>query len=113
MTLETRFRKFLKAKNLNNKQLSDLIGVSESTISKALQSGKLANSKIVILTVIAFDDLNSEWLLRGKGSMLIENIQVNEPKEDYGQSDLYNYNKLVEKVQEIERELKNIKKKEE
>lgn len=113
MTLETRFKQFLKAKDLNNKQLSERIKVSESTISKALQSGKLARSKIVTLTIMAFEDLNSEWLLRGKGPMLIENFQVNEPKEDYVQSDLYNYNTLVKKVKEIERKLNNIKKEEE
>lgn len=45
--------------------------------------------------------------------MLLENIQVKEPKGLYSNLDLYNYNNLVGKVKEIEDRLNEIKKEEE
>jgi hypothetical protein len=93
----------MDCKKLNNKSLAKKINVAESTLSIAITQNKLSSSKVIALTLEAFPELSAEWLIRGKGNMIIENFEFKEPKVNYlTKEDLFDFRILVEKVRELD-----------
>lgn len=80
--METAITERLKAL-INNKSSSILdfskqIGIAQTTLSSQLCSTRGISINVISLTLIAFPDVSAEWLLRGKGNMLLS-----ESSEDF------------------------------
>lgn len=71
---------FREHKSIKQSLFAKLIGVSRSTLSEIENQKNYAPSTQLIIGIAnAFDDINIEWLLTGKGEMLkndIENSQI-------------------------------------
>ncbi|POZ51306.1 helix-turn-helix domain-containing protein [Methylovulum psychrotolerans] len=68
-TLNERILKVRKYKSLKQNEFAELIGVSRSTLSE-VESGKTKPSTDIIVGIAnSFDDVNTDWLLTGKGDM--------------------------------------------
>lgn len=59
--------------NINDNKITVDAGLSVGLIGKAKKSGKAMNSVNIEKILLAYPDLNPEWLLTGKGEMLKTN----------------------------------------
>jgi len=62
----------LKTQNLSSSQFADEIGVQRSSISHILSGRNNPSLEFVTKILKRFPDINSEWILFGKGSMYRE-----------------------------------------
>lgn len=71
MTINERIKYFRKEKKLNQKQLAEMLGITQSGVSYMEQNGStVADSSIK--TICSVYGLNEEWLRNGTGPMYIE-----------------------------------------
>ena len=70
MLLE-RINIFLDYSNLSYNKFEKSINASRGTISRALKHNKTIGSNVVESILDVYSNLSAEWLLRGKGEMLI------------------------------------------
>jgi len=101
---------------IDHKTFAREIKVSRATISDIYNGKHPAGGKVILNTLSRYEELSAEWLLRGDGQM-IRNIEpgpvriFEEPGSVYlTKQDLYNFHRLVEKVQELEVVVNEIRK---
>jgi transcriptional regulator with XRE-family HTH domain len=84
---------FREYKNLKQSVFARLIGVSRSTLSE-IENGKnnAPSTSVIVGIANAFNDINIEWLLTGKGDMLKADIEDNKSVD---------IEKIVEKIREM------------
>lgn len=76
MTINERFAEILKSKNLSVKDTAALIGKSEMYVRKLMRAGESFGIEPVLLVLNSIDDVNPDWLLRGKGNMFREQFET-------------------------------------
>lgn len=76
MTINERFTEILKSKNLSVKDTAALIGKSEMYVRKLMRAGESFGIEPVLLVLNSIDDVNPDWLLRGKGNMFREQFET-------------------------------------
>ena len=76
MTINERFAEILKSKNLSVKDTAALIGKSEMYVRKLMRAGESFGIEAVLLVLNSIDDVNPDWLLRGKGNMFREQFET-------------------------------------
>ena len=76
MTINERFAEILKSKNLSVKDTAALIGKSEMYVRKLMRAGESFGIEPVLLVLHSIDDVNPDWLLRGKGNMFREQFET-------------------------------------
>jgi hypothetical protein len=88
-TIKKNILYFIENQGFKKEDFFNKIGVSYSNFKgKSLNSEISADKLVTILTM--FPELNSDWLLTGKGKMLKENetiYQLNEPEDFYKKND--------------------------
>ncbi|ALU75446.1 hypothetical protein AUW17_09275 [Tenacibaculum dicentrarchi] len=67
----SRIKIFIKHKGVAVSSLERVIGASDGTLRNALKKGTEINSKWLGLISDNFPDLNFNWLITGKGTMLL------------------------------------------
>lgn len=64
-------------KNLNNKSLSELVNYSSSAIGKIVKGENEPKFKFLETLLVIFPEINAEWLITGKGTMLLsEKVEI-------------------------------------
>lgn len=106
-TLTERFKELISAKSASVLDFSRLIGVAQTTLNSQLSSTKGVSSNVILLTLDTFPDVSAEWLLRGKGEMLIAS-SPNEKKEEEALAESLFRNVLVEFMSMVNKRLKSI-----
>lgn len=106
-TLTERFKELISAKSASVLDFSRLIGVAQTTLNSQLSSTKGVSSNVILLTLDTFPDVSAEWLLRGKGEMLIAS-SPNEKKEEEAHAESLFRNVLVEFMSMVNKRLKSI-----
>ena len=76
MTINERFAEILKSNNLSVKDTAALIGKSEMYVRKLMRAGESFGIEPVLLVLNSIDDVNPDWLLRGKGNMFREQFET-------------------------------------
>lgn len=71
MTINERIKYFRKEKKLNQKQLAEMLGITQSGVSYMEQNGSTVSDSS-IKTICSVYGLNEEWLRTGKEPMYIE-----------------------------------------
>lgn len=61
---------FLNKKKISKKDLAEILGVPNSTLTSKLNGARGLDIDTLLAIVTHFEDLSAEWLLRGKGEML-------------------------------------------
>jgi len=77
MILE-RLHFFLKSKNLSFNRFEKTIDVSHGSLSSAFKHNKNVGSNVLEKILLKYPELSAEWLLRGKGEMLLANRNLEE-----------------------------------
>lgn len=105
--LTERFKELISAKSASVLDFSRLIGVAQTTLNSQLSSTKGVSSNVILLTLDTFPDVSAEWLLRGKGEMLIAS-SPNEKKEEEALAESLFRNVLVEFMSMVNKRLQSI-----
>ncbi|HSV87040.1 MAG TPA: helix-turn-helix transcriptional regulator [Bacteroidales bacterium] len=66
-----RIQKIIQHKKLSSSRFADLIGVPRSTISHIISGRNNPSLEFMQKVLDAFPDVRTEWLVRGKGNMLV------------------------------------------
>lgn len=61
---------FLNKKKISKKDLAEILGVPNSTLTSKLNGARGLDIDTLLAIVTHFEELSAEWLLRGKGEML-------------------------------------------
>lgn len=105
--LTERFKELISVKSASVLDFSRLIGVAQTTLNSQLSSTKGISSNVILLTLDTFPDVSAEWLLRGKGEMLIASSQ--EQKKEVTPEGLF-HDVLIEFMSMVNKRLKTIDK---
>ena len=101
---ETMLERFKTVISENSKSVTDfckIINVAQTTLSNQLQSTRGISIDVVLLTLDSFPNISAEWLLRGKGEMLLtENLPTFDGDENEKELDLHA--ELARKTAELE-----------
>ena len=68
--MKDRIIQFLKEKNLTSTKFADEIGVQRSSISHILSGRNKPSFDFIEKMLIAYPDIDAQWLITGKGNML-------------------------------------------
>lgn len=80
----TRIKEIADNKGISLRKLEIIIGASNGIVSNAIKKERDIQSKWLSEIIYNFSDINSEWLLTGKGEMLKKDVPIykEEKKED-------------------------------
>lgn len=75
-TINGRIREFINYLDVKDSAFAKKIGVTQSVIASMFLRGTEPSAKILTSILAMYDDISAEWLLRGKGEMLLSNNQL-------------------------------------
>lgn len=78
-TINGRIREFINYLDVTDSAFAKKIGVTQSVIASMFLRGTEPSAKILTSILAMYDDISAEWLLRGKGEML---ISANQSKDE-------------------------------
>lgn len=82
-----RVKMIYEIKSTSETQFAKQIGASQKTINQQFKGERSISLDTILQVLSAFEDISSEWLLRGNGNMYVQEKQCEEPKQ---------YNAIVE-----------------
>ena len=130
--MKSRLQQFLEVEQLSPAKLADIIGTQRSGLSHILSGRNKPGFDFIQKLLLKFPALNAEWLITGKGKMYKESTERPQPDKSTFKSnqrpadeeplfsgnedftgDFPEYelteNSVNDKIQEIPREKKNLK----
>ena len=84
MGVIARIQAYMEYKGLNDNQITKAANLSNGLIGKAKKTGKALTSVNIEKILNAYPELNSEWLLTGRGNMLNKDAEPNANAELLG-----------------------------
>ena len=78
-TINGRIREFINYLDITDSSFAKKIGVTQSVNASMFLRGTEPSAKVISSILAVFDDISAEWLLRGKGEML---ISANQSKDE-------------------------------
>ncbi len=94
---------FINYKKVSKLQFCEMNNISYTTFSNTISIGRNFNLGIIIEILSRNSELNSDWLLLGKGKMLQESVIIPEKNE----SDLTKY--MLQRIEDLIRENTELK----
>lgn len=99
-TLIDRIKMIIEAKGYSPRAFAIAIGFNYSTLNNYLTGRRSTiDSELIEKALTSFDDISAEWLLRGKGSMLLQKEET-EPGMDKLKSIVYTIANLQDEINE-------------
>ena len=77
---------FIRHKRLSMRAFDMSIGVGNGYTSKQSKSSASVGSDVLEKIIDVYPDLNPLWLITGKGNMVLDIEELEEPLPDYGKS---------------------------
>jgi len=84
-----RIQEIIDNYNLNASQFADRLGVQRSGISHILNGRNKPSLDFVIKILEHFDEVNTDWLIKGTGSMFDDTTQIATPKDIPGNNAMH------------------------
>lgn len=106
-----RLESFMKAEGINDNQMTVKAGLSVGLIGKCRKNGSGMASDSIEKILLAYPSLSADWLLTGRGEMLISSepkntaVEISNPKGAVVISDVAFLKDLIREV--VSQELKN------
>lgn len=70
-TINGRIREIILSAGITDSAFAKRIGVTQSVIASMFQRGTEPSAKVLTSILVTYEDISAEWLLRGKGKMLL------------------------------------------
>ena len=69
-----RIREIILSAGITDSAFAKRIGVTQSVIASMFQRGTEPSAKVLTSILLTYEDISAEWLLRGKGQMLLSEV---------------------------------------
>ena len=73
-TINGRIREIILSAGITDNAFAKRIGVTQSVIASMFQRGTEPSAKVLTSILLTYEDISAEWLLRGKGQMLLSEV---------------------------------------
>ena len=73
-TINGRIREIILSAGITDSAFAKRIGVTQSVIASMFQRGTEPSAKVLTSILLTYQDISAEWLLRGKGQMLLSEV---------------------------------------
>ncbi len=73
-TINGRIREIILSVGITDSAFAKRIGVTQSVIASMFQRGTEPSAKVLTSILLTYEDISAEWLLRGKGQMLLSEV---------------------------------------
>ena len=73
-TINGRIREIILSAGITDSSFAKRIGVTQSVIASMFQRGTEPSAKVLTSILLTYEDISAEWLLRGKGQMLLSEV---------------------------------------
>lgn len=73
-TINGRIREIILSAGITDSAFAKRIGVTQSVIASMFQRGTEPSAKVLTSILLTYEDISAEWLLRGKGQMLLSEV---------------------------------------
>lgn len=73
-TINGRIREIILSAGITDSAFAKRIGVTQSVIASMFQRGTEPSAKVLTSILLIYEDISAEWLLRGKGQMLLSEV---------------------------------------
>ena len=73
-TINGRIREIILSAGITDSAFAKRIGVTQSVIASMFQRGTEPSAKVLTSLLLTYEDISAEWLLRGKGQMLLSEV---------------------------------------
>lgn len=73
-TINGRIREIILSGGITDSAFAKRIGVTQSVIASMFQRGTEPSAKVLTSILLTYEDISAEWLLRGKGQMLLSEV---------------------------------------
>lgn len=104
-----RFDEYMKIKDLNDNKVTNLLSLSVGTLGKSRKEGRDLSANVIEKILNYFNDINSNWLMTGEGTMLrVDATASTEEEEIAMKTDMYKA--VVEENQRLREENEDLKK---
>ena len=77
--MNTRLKQFIAAENISQSQFADAIKVVRASVSHVLSGRNNPGYDFIKAIMLAYPNLNMDWLILGKGKMYKSDIQPDQP----------------------------------
>lgn len=99
----------MKIKDLNDNKVTNLLSLSVGTLGKSRKEGRDLSANVIEKILNYFNDINSNWLLTGEGTMFrVDATASTEEEEIAKKTDMYKA--AVEENQRLREENEELKK---
>lgn len=117
VSVKERIREILIQKESNPTKLSKAFSVNQKTLNNQINADVQISLSTILLILEAFEDVSAEWLLRGKGAMLLSPDKGLQPQQSENENN-YLIDELKAELNQLKgenrilREMLNLKKSE-
>lgn len=117
VSVKERIREILIQKESNPTKLSKAFSVNQKTLNNQINADVQVSLSTILLILEAFEDVSAEWLLRGKGAMLLSSDRGLQPQQSENENN-YLIDELKAELNQLKgenrilREMLNLKKSE-
>lgn len=117
VSVKERIREILIQKESNPTKLSKAFSVNQKTLNNQINADVQISLSTILLILEAFEDVSAEWLLRGKGAMLLSSDRGLQPQQSENENN-YLIDELKAELNQLKgenrilREMLNLKKSE-
>ena len=73
-TINGRIREIILSAGITDSAFAKRIGVTQAVIASMFQRGTEPSAKVLTSILLTYEDISAEWLLRGKGQMLLSEV---------------------------------------
>ena len=73
-TINGRIREIILSAGITDSAFAKRMGVTQSVIASMFQRGTEPSAKVLTSILLTYEDISAEWLLRGKGQMLLSEV---------------------------------------
>lgn len=73
-TINGRIKEIILSAGITDSAFAKRIGVTQSVIASMFQRGTEPSAKVLTSILLTYEDISAEWLLRGKGQMLLSEV---------------------------------------
>jgi hypothetical protein len=96
----SRLKKYIDFKGISTAGFERSIGMSNASFGKSLKNGGTIGADKLEIILKVYPDLNVNWLISGRGEMLLLPGQKNESPPNYGQIIYESQEKIIQTLQE-------------
>lgn len=101
-----RFDEYMKIKDLNDNKVTNLLSLSVGTLGKSRKEGRDLSANVIEKILNYFNDINSNWLLTGEGTMFRFDATASTEEEEIAKAtDMYKA--MMEELARMKKELED------